>query len=168
MLGWVNEGELEMKWIWIWIWLPAAERRRGEMLPRLSGRWRGTVITIVIDFMNSQTTVHNTQQILLDFRRELRLAERLHLQRTGATVNAVANFDRWMQSHYSLVLTRATELVIVGWAGVMASTWSSQTNTPQGAAVVQTITLALSTRRHASTEWYHVNAVLCRGESSPT
>jgi hypothetical protein len=134
-------------------------RRKREGLYVCSGRdttadGKNQVLA-VIDFMSSQTTVRNTQQILLDFRRELRLAERLHLQRTGATVDAVTNFDRWMQSHYRLVVERATDLVI-GWAGVMASTWSSQVNTPQGAGVVHTITVlyqrAVTLRRNGITQ----------------
>ncbi len=55
---------------------------------------------------------------MLNFRRGLRLSERLHPARTGGTIDSVANFDNWTQSHLALVTARATDLNI-GWAGVL-------------------------------------------------
>lgn len=83
------------------------------------------------------------EQILLDFRRELRLAERLHLQLTGVMVHSVANFDRWMQSHFDLVMRRAHHFV-VGYLGVLLGTWYPLRQTPQGALIQQQATALLN------------------------
>lgn len=63
--------------------------------------------------------------ILMDIRRELRIAERLHFQPFGQRVAAVDNFTRWMKRHFTWMHERTTEWE-EGWLTKIENSWRSE------------------------------------------
>ncbi len=77
------------------------------------------------------------RNIIMEVRRELRLAERLHLLRTGRMVTAVVSFDWWVQGHFERVLTRVATFVNL-WGSELEDTWRNF-NTPTGHEIMRQV-----------------------------
>lgn len=81
--------------------------------------------------MNEAVIHGNMRTILMDIRRELRIAERLHAELNGgATVAAVSNFDNWIQSHFTAMHSNL-ERWATPWLNIVVNLWANdRTNGP--------------------------------------
>lgn len=91
-------------------------------------------------YLNDAVVHSNMATVLMDVRRELRIAERLHAQLfPGNTVRAVDSFTNWMESHFTRMHTNMDTWANI-WLNRVENLWSNDpTYGPGVSAVVAVI-----------------------------
>ncbi|KAK1240330.1 hypothetical protein MKX08_007772 [Trichoderma sp. CBMAI-0020] len=87
-------------------------------------------VVAVMSFFNHPIVHTNMASTIMDFRRELRIAERVHLGLTGTPVAAVDSFTNYFRSLMARIDTRI-ERFATQWLDELDATWSG-VNTPAG------------------------------------
>ncbi|RFU82010.1 chitin-binding, type 1 [Trichoderma arundinaceum] len=90
-------------------------------------------VVAIMSFLNHPVIHSNMASIIMDFRRELKLAARIHLQLTGVTVPAVESFTNYYRSLMTRTGTRVRTFA-AQWLDAIDATWAN-VNTPAGANV---------------------------------
>jgi hypothetical protein len=96
-------------------------------------------VIAVFSYLNHAQIHANLEQVVMDIRRELRIGERAHLQRTGRTIALVAAWDAWLPSFF-----RRAEANMRTFAnhhiGLLRGVWQGD-NSPTGIQVRGNLTI---------------------------
>ncbi|EHK21978.1 glycoside hydrolase family 18 protein [Trichoderma virens Gv29-8] len=87
-------------------------------------------LVVIVSFLNHPTVHNYMAAIVMDFRRELRIGERVHFGLTGTTVAAVDSFTNYFGSLMTRIDTRVANWA-ARWLNVIDATWNG-VNTPAG------------------------------------
>ncbi|CAH0020362.1 unnamed protein product [Clonostachys rhizophaga] len=90
----------------------------------------------IATYLNDDTLHNKMKNIIMEFRKQLRVAERAHLARTGVKVEAVAFFDEWMPTLFERIRGDMISFATT-WCDKLDAAWQ---NVPQAQGVIQQTT----------------------------